>query len=402
MSEEVQIHLPKLGESILAATVVQWLKKPGERVELDEAILEVSTDKVNSEIPSPVSGILKTILADVDQEVEVGAPLATIQIQADGDQPQRSPVEKNIAAPTPQCANQSMASFFSPAVLQMAMQAGVAMQDLQQLEGSGIGGRVTKKDIEGYIQAMKTEQRPSESTPLISSSSTSSRVKMSGLRKAIAENMLRSYQEVPHAAIANEVDLTSLVKFIQNEKEAFLKAYGAKLTITSFIAKALAIAVSKHPLVNASVDKETIIVKHAVNVGIAVGVDQGVIVPVIKQCEIKDLPAIAIAIGDLSKRTREGHLRPEEVQDGTITVTNFGMAGVRIGFPIIRYPEVAIIGIGALQKRLVVLEDDLLAIRQMVDITFCFDHRVIDGLYACAFLGTLGELLQNPQALFCK
>lgn len=405
MKDQVHILLPKLGESILGATVVQWLKKVGDRVELDEALLEVSTDKVNSEIPSPIAGVLTEILVDVNEEVEVGAKLAVIQTgEAARPAPEQPAAEKKLEIASPQDEDQSSKGFYSPAVLQMARQEGIPLNDLEKISGTGLGGRLTKKDLEIYSQAKKSTSTCSQSAskqaaaqvPLISSAATSSKMKITGLRKAIADNMLQSYREVPHAAIVNEVDVTELVKLIQREKEDFQAQHGAKLTITSFLAKAVANAVAKFPLVNASVDLDTIIVKHAVNVGIAVGVEQGVIVPVIKQCELKDLPTIAKSIADLSARTRSGKLTHEEVTDGTITITNFGMAGARMGFPIIRFPEVAIIGIGAIQKRLMVMADDALAIRQMVDLTFCFDHRVIDGLYACAFLNALMEELQHP------
>lgn len=391
MKDQIQIQLPKLGESILGATVVQWLKQIGDRVELDEALLEVSTDKVNSEIPSPVAGILKEIYVQENDEVEIGAPLALIEVaeKISLDQPQLS-VEK-VSEKNAQNAS-DLSHFFSPAVFQMAMQAGISIEDLQSIPGSGEGGRITKKDVELFIS--QQAHSAAEDVPLISSSATSSKIKICGLRKAIADNMTRSYREVPHAAIVNEIDVTDLLKFISQRKVQFQQEHGVNLTITSFIAKAIANAVAKFPLVNASVDQDTIIVKHAVNVGVAVGVEQGVIVPVIKQCELKDITAIAKSIADLSSRTRAGQLTPDEVRDGTITMTNFGMAGARMGFPIIRFPEVAIIGIGAIQKRLMVIEEDAIAIRQMVDMTFCFDHRVIDGLYGCAFLNAMKEELK--------
>jgi 2-oxoglutarate dehydrogenase E2 component (dihydrolipoamide succinyltransferase) len=362
---------------------------------------------VNSEIPSPVAGILTQILATVNEEVEVGAPLAVIQVGEVGVQGEAIPVpEKTTNVVNKKDEDASLRGFYSPAVLQIAMQEGIPLNELENILGTGQGGRLTKKDLEAYQKSQERIGSCSQSAskqsvsqvPLISSSATSSKMKITGLRKAIADNMLKSYKEVPHAAIVNEVDVTALVKLIQREKEKFHSLHGAKLTITSFLAKAVANAVAKYPLVNASVDLDTIIVKHAVNVGIAVGVEQGVIVPVIKQCELKDLPTIAKSIADLSSRTRSGKLTHEEVTDGTITITNFGMAGARMGFPIIRFPEVAIIGIGAIQKRVMVMEDDSLAIRQMVDLTFCFDHRVIDGLYGCAFLNAMMEELQNPQS----
>lgn len=377
MSKEVEIKLPKLGESILSATVVNWLKKPGDFVALDEALVEVSTDKVNSEIPSPVSGTLKEILAEVDQEIEVGAPLAII-LASEGIE------EATVSPPKIECAassDASMQEYYSPAVLQLARKEGISLSQLEKMKGSGESGRVTKKDIENFVR--KKEMPP------VSSDHTVSRVKMTGLRKTIAEAMEVAHREIPHATLIQELDVTDVMKFIYAEKEAYFKAHGVKLTLTSFIAKAIASAVVQYPLLNASVDGDTIIVKHSVNLGIAVGVEHGVIVPVVKFCERKNVATLAKEIQDLAERTRSNKLLPDDVQEGTITLTNFGMTGIKTGFPIIRPPEVAIIGIGSVQKRVHVMPDDSIAIRQMLDLTLSFDHRVMDGLYSCGFVNAL-------------
>ncbi|MDR3624823.1 MAG: dihydrolipoamide acetyltransferase family protein [Chlamydiales bacterium] len=389
MSKIVTIQLPKLGESILSATVVQWLKRPGDRIEKDEAILEVSTDKVNSEIPSPVAGILKGILVQVDEEVEVDAPLAEIILEANEPKTsEKKAVIEEKRVERPLSSNQEMHGFYSPAVVQMAQTEGISFKELEKIKGTGSCGRITKKDLEVYLKRESVQ----ESIPL----DTPSKIKITGLRKAIADTMLRSYQEIPHAALLNEIDVTEVMMFIAREKESFHKKFGVKLTLTSFIIKAIAKALMEYPLLNASIEGDSIVVKQSINVGVAVAVDQGVIVPVIKDVGNKCLVDIAKSVAELAEKTRTSKLQHDDVVDGTITLTNFGMTGTKHGFPIIRQPEVAIIGAGAVQKRVVVVEKDLIAIRSMMDMTLCFDHRVVDGLYGCGFINAIKEHLQNP------
>jgi 2-oxoglutarate dehydrogenase E2 component (dihydrolipoamide succinyltransferase) len=221
------------------------------------------------------------------------------------------------------------------------------------------------------------------------------RLKMTGMRKAIADNMVRSFYEAPHATLVTEVDVTQIIKLIQEEKENFLAKHGFKLTITAFVARATSKALMEYPLINSSLEGDTILVKRFVNLGIAVSVEQGLMVPVVKHCQQMGITAIAQAISELSTKARTGKLAPDDVADGTITVTNFGMSGVQIGVPIIRYPEVAIIGVGATYKRVVPLDDDLLAIRSVMYISLTFDHRVLDGMYGCSFLGALKKHLEE-------
>jgi 2-oxoglutarate dehydrogenase E2 component (dihydrolipoamide succinyltransferase) len=392
MSEEFKVTLPKLGESILNATIVQWFKKEGESVALDEPLLEVSTDKVNSEIPSPVSGVVKTILAPPDTELQVGDALVIITVGGVAE-------VKNAAAPlkveTVQTSSSSeMKDFFSPALLRLAREKGIELKELEKITGTGEGGRITKKDLELYAEKRCAAPAP---CPLktISTAAGTERVKMSGLRKAIAENMVRSFYEAPHATLVHEVDVTEILALIQREKEAFSTKHGAKLTITSFVARALSRALKEYPLLNSSLEEDTIVLKHFVNLGIAVSVEQGVVVPVIKNCHELDLSSIAKAIGDLSLKARSGKLTQPDVADGTISMTNFGISGVEIGIPIIRYPEVAIVGIGAAQKKAVVGPQDQIVVRTMMHICLTFDHRVLDGMYGCAFLGALKSHLEK-------
>lgn len=380
----VDINLPKLGESIVSATVVQWLKKEGDHVALDEPLLEVSTDKVNSEIPSPVAGTLKEILVDVDDEVEVGQLLA--KISTDVDQPAKAEDLKETipAQPTPTGERNET---LSPAVLRLAQAEGIPMETLRDIAGTGEGGRVTKKDVEAYLK-----QKPAKpSCP----HGREERVKLSGMRKAIADNMVRSFYEAPHASLIAEADVTDVMTLIAKEKERFLQTHGVKLTITTFLIQAITKALQQFPMLNASLEDETIVMKRYINLGVAVNIEKGLIVPVIKNCQERNLVSLAKGVADLSARARTGKLEPDEVNEGTITLTNFGMTGTLIGTPIIRYPEVAIIGAGAIQKRVVVREDDSFAVRQMVYLSLTFDHRVIDGIYGCQFLSALKQHLES-------
>jgi len=386
MTQEYQVTLPKLGESIVSATIVQWFKKEGDQVNLDEPLLEVSTDKVNSEIPSPVSGVIAQILARPDQELLVGDPLVIIKLHVSGG------VEKEVKAVAPvyeTSSSSEMRDVFSPALIRLARENGVALDDLSKIAATGAGGRLTKRDLELFIE--KKQPCPLQKPVM----SDIEHVKMTGMRKAIAENMVRSFYEAPHASLITEVDVTKVLKVIQKEKENFQAKYNTKLTVTSFVARAIAQALRQYPLLNSSLEGDTIVVKRFVNLGIAVSVDQGIMVPVIKNCQSMSLPEVAQSIGDLSVKARSSKLGAEEVQGGTITLTNFGITGVQIGIPIIRYPEVAIVGLGAIHKKVVALDDDLFGVRSVVNVSLTFDHRVLDGLYGCGFLNALKQHLEN-------
>jgi 2-oxoglutarate dehydrogenase E2 component (dihydrolipoamide succinyltransferase) len=399
MSEEVKITLPKLGESILTATVVQWFKKVGDEIKLDEPLLEVSTDKVNSEIPSPVAGVLQQILANPDQELEVGAPLAVIVKGASAISSSEAPTTVAFEARAETASSSEMKDFFSPALLRAAREQGISLDELERIPTTGAGGRLSKKDLEVYLEKRKPAQRPcplGQPKAMMASGADVERVKMTGMRKAIADNMVKSFYQAPHATLVAEVDVTEAIRTIQKEKETFAAKHGAKLTITSFTARAIAAALQEFPLINSSLDQDTILVKRYVNLGIAVSVDQGLLVPVIKNCQRLTLPEIAKAVGELSVKARTGKLTPDDVQDGTITMTNFGMSGVHIGIPIIRYPEVAIVGMGAVHKKVVAFEDDSFGVRSMMNICLTFDHRVLDGMYGCSFLGALKKHLETP------
>lgn len=382
MSNKVEVALPKLGESIVGATIVKWLKNVGDQVRLDEALVEVSTDKVNSEIPSPFAGVLDEIFVHEGEEIEVGCVMATLVVGGS--------IEERVLPPKKEEAPSS--DFFSPAVMRLAQMEGITIETLRKIEGSGEGGRVTKRDIEKYLETKKSVPCAMKTSP---PKAGEERVKLSGLRKAIAENMVRSFYEAPHASLVVEADVTDVMRLIAKEKEAFQAAHNVKLTITSFLIQALVKAVAQFPNLNASLDGETIVLKRYVNVGIAVNIEQGLVVPVIKNCQDRNLVSLAKAIGDLSERARSAKLAPDDVKEGSITLTNFGMTGALMGVPIIRYPEVAIVGAGTIKKRVVVRDDDAIAIRQMIYLTLTFDHRVIDGIYGCQFLACLKQNLES-------
>lgn len=404
MTDMTKVLLPKLGESIMNATVVQWFKKVGDAVQVDEPLLEVSTDKVNSEIPSPVAGVLSEILAQPDQEIEVGQPLAVIKsgAAAKTSVPQ-APLPTETAKEAAPAGE--MGDFFSPALLKIAREKGIGFEELSRIPASGAGGRITKKDLETYLEKKTVpQQQPSAPSaaaprPPVASGADVERVKMTGMRKAIAENMVRSFYEAPHATLIAEVDVTPAMTCVQKEKEAFFAKHGVKLTITTFVARAISRALQEFPLINSSLEKDTILIKKYVNLGIAVSVDQGIFVPVIKNCQQLSLPDIAKAITDLSQKARSGNLNPDDTAEGSITLTNFGMSGISIGIPIIRYPEVAIVGIGAVQKKVVALENDTIGVRSMMFASLTFDHRVLDGMYGCGFLAAFKKHLEEDTAL---
>ncbi|MES2345884.1 MAG: dihydrolipoamide acetyltransferase family protein [Chlamydiota bacterium] len=395
MTEEFKVTLPKLGESILSATIVQWFKRPGDSVNLDEPLLEVSTDKVNSEIPSPVAGIVKEILAKTDEELKVGDLLAVITPQATGFQP-KTVAPSFSATATAQTASepQEKSDFFSPALLRLAREKGIGLEELEKIPGSGQGGRLTRRDLEEHLEK-KASVKTAAPCPFKSTDIDVERVKMTGMRKAIADNMVRSFYQAPHATLIDEIDVTAVLKLIEKEKEVFFAAHQVKLTITSFVARAIARALQEYPLINSSLEDDTIVVKRFVNLGIAVSVDQGIMVPVIKQCQKMKVSEIALAMHELTGKTRSHALMPADVADGTISLTNFGMSGVMMGIPIIRYPEVAIVGIGAIHKKVVATDEDAIAIRKMMHMSLTFDHRVLDGMYGCAFLACLKKHLEE-------
>jgi len=313
----------------------------------------------------------------------VGAPLAKIEVSVAPHV--EAPIEIIQAQVEPICPHKGKEEVFTPAVLRLAQVEGIGLDELRTIQGTGEGGRITKKDVERHVAGQPKEV----------ATENEERIRLSGMRKAIADNMVRSFYEAPHASLVAEADVTDVLQLVAREKKRFLETHGVKLTITSFLIQALTKALQQFPMLNSSLVGETIVMKRYVNVGIAVNVEKGLMVPVIKNAQERNLMSLAQSLADLSARARSGKLAPDEVAEGTVTLTNFGMTGALIGVPIIRYPEVAIIGAGTIQKRVVVRDDDSFAVRQMMYLTLTFDHRIIDGIYGCQFLAAFKNHLES-------
>ncbi|MDD5542606.1 MAG: 2-oxoglutarate dehydrogenase, E2 component, dihydrolipoamide succinyltransferase [Acidobacteriia bacterium] len=447
------VIMPQLGESIFEGTVTRWLKKVGDPVKRDEPLFEISTDKVDSEIPSPAAGTLTQILVPEGQTVQINTVVGVLDGEsgAPAEAPQPStpapttaPPEPSKASPTksdstvqpaPQAAKQPAPPaaediHSSPLVRKMAKEYKI---DLGQVKGTGIGGRITKQDVEGFLAnkgvqpakpaapppTTKPPVQPPPATkpapavapppptapaPAVSPTAGFAPARltietMSPMRKQIAEHMVMSKRTSAHVNAIFEVDVTPIIKLREREKERFEQENAAHLTFTAFIAKAAIEAIHKFPIVNSSVDGNNVIYKKDINLGIAVALDWGLIVPVIKNAEDKSFVGLAKAIGDLAERARTKKLKPEEVQNGTFTITNPGIYGSLFGTPIINQPQVAILGVGGIKKRPVVIEDDAIAVRSMVILSLSFDHRVIDGAVADQFMAAVKKRLEEWKTL---
>jgi len=408
MASEYPVLLPKLGESIVSATVVHWLKKEGDLVREDEPLVEVATDKVNSEIPAPCAGRLTELCVPEGREVQVGEMLAKIeQANVVGEEMAIPPriAPSHLERPGETAGSLQATTYLSPAVLSLAAERGIGTEELRRISGSGEGGRLTKKDLEAYLSQRTSVQslprscagatgvrRPAASSP--PGGEGIEVRKMSPLRKMIADNMVRSFFTAPHASIFAEADVTALQQQIQQKKGSFEAAHSAKLSITTTVVYALSRIARKYPLLNSEVHEDRVYIKHYVNLGIAVSVEEGVMVPVIRNCDNASLPEIAQALASLAHKARHSQLQPSDAAGGTITLTNYGMSGIQMGLPILRYPEVSILGVGALQKKPVVIEDRI-EVRLMLPLSLTFDHRVFDGMYACEALAQLVSLVQS-------
>ncbi|NGX34403.1 MAG: Dihydrolipoyllysine-residue acetyltransferase component of pyruvate dehydrogenase complex [Candidatus Anoxychlamydiales bacterium] len=377
MTKDFEIKLPKLGESIVSATIVTIYKKEGDKISKDETLMEVATDKVNSEIPSPVEGTIKKILVKPNETIQVGDVLATV-ITESSEKDTSSQVQEEKYTADDLDEKTEKRSFFSPAVLRFAKENNVSIQDLEQMEGTGEGKRVTKKDIEIFLECQKGDKNF---------------IKLSAIRQAIATNMTKA-NEVPTAYIVEEIDITGLIQLVNEKKHHFLEKYSAKLTITPFLIKAIAIAAKKLPLANSSFKKDKILLIDDINIGIAVNVNNDVLVPTIHN--VIDLNFIDIVknLNDLVKKAKKQTLIAKDSENGTITLTNFGMTNISVGFPIIKFPQACIIGAGAIKKKPWILDDEI-KIRSIINISFGFDHRILDGIYACQFLNEIKKYLEN-------
>jgi 2-oxoglutarate dehydrogenase E2 component (dihydrolipoamide succinyltransferase) len=382
----VDVLMPEMGESITEGTVAKWLRKPGDKVDRDEALLEITTDKIDSEIPSPETGVLTEILVEEDETVDVGTPLA--RIETDGE---KTPVEKD--APGEDKKEQPEALTLSPVAKKIAAEEKISEAELRKIEGSGVKGKLTKEDLLKYVDQKEGETEP-VAEPQEASDDRIEVIDMTTMRRKIAEHMVESKRISPHTYTVAEVDMTKIVDFREKIKGQFQREKGFKLTYTPFVLHATVLALKAYPLVNSSLEEDRIIQKKFINLGVAVALESGLIVPVIKQADEKNLLGLARSAADLAEKAKNKKLMPNDIQGGTFTVTNPGVYGNIFGLPIINQPQLGILGVGAIKKRPVVV-DDAIAIRSIMYISLSYDHRVIDGSLSAQFVQKIRSNLES-------
>jgi len=431
--------MPQMGESIVEGTLTKWLKKPGEHVERDEPLFEISTDKVDTEIPSPAAGTLSEVLVDEGKTVGIHTIVARIEEGGNGAAPPASvqakaapplqrtapppppPAQEAAPAPpvpaVPRVADVPLAPApepggpLSPLVRRMAREHNI---DLNRVRGTGAGGRITKQDVEAYLAqaaaapaappAAVTQAPPPTTAvrpappplpPLAPAVQAKARIEpMSTMRMKIAEHMVLSVRTSPHVTTVHRVDMTKVAKMRERYKADVQARYGFSLTYLPFVTRAAVVALRQYPLLNASLDGNNIIYHNEINIGIAVALENGLIVPVIRGADEKNVLGLQHSIVDLSTRARSRQLKPEEVQGGTFSITNFGSFGSVMGTPIINQPQVAILGVGTVDKTPVVI-DDAIGIRSLSYLSCTFDHRLIDGALADQFMTRLKQVLED-------
>ena len=445
---EKPILVPKMGESITEATVIRWLKNVGERVEKDEPIVEIATDKVDNEIPSTEAGILTKQLFQDGDVVKVGEPIAMIDGEASEGAVSTSSSEPAVSVASVQEVAQAAAvienqiasiksestspksssgnRFYSPLVMNIAAQEGITSEELQTIHGTGLEGRVTKADILKYIANRgnspvtsvaatntvsveasvsatqvnsTTQSKPAASKPAVSLDNGDEIIQMDRVRKLIADHMVMSMQTSPHVTSFVEADVTNLVNWRNKVKDSFKKREGENITFTPIFLWALAKAIKEFPMINVSVDGDKIIRKKNINLGMAVAQNNGnLIVPVIKNADTMNLLGLTRAVNDIANRARVNKLSPDEIQGGTYTLTNVGSFGNVFGTPVINQPQVAIMAVGAIRKKPAVLETehgDVIAIRQMMYLSHSYDHRVVDGALGGMFVRKVADYLEQ-------
>jgi 2-oxoglutarate dehydrogenase E2 component (dihydrolipoamide succinyltransferase) len=425
---KVEVVMPQLGESLTEGTIIKWHKKPGDKIRKDETLLEISTDKVDSEIPSPAGGIVTKLLFDEQKTVAVRTVIAEIDTDESAavvkETPKAAvapsaPAEKASVSPPARMTTAAPVGgrFYSPLVLSIAREEGIPMTELEQLPGTGEGGRVSKKDLLAYVEHRKKGGPPAAvavspagpAAPRVESTlkhvDTGDLAKkypaphydvlqMSNVLQKMSEHMVRSVQTSPHVQAVHECDMTKVDAVRRKSAEAFEKREGFKLTFTPFLCDAIIRALKQFPLVNSSVEGDKIIIKKFINLGMAVASESGLIVPVIKNAEEKNFVGLARAVNDLATRTRTKRLTPADIEGGTFTLTNYGVFGTMVGIPIINQPQVAILGVGAIKKRPVVI-NDAIAIRSIAYLTLSFDHRIVDGALGGSFLEAVVKQLES-------
>ncbi|MBK8947117.1 MAG: 2-oxo acid dehydrogenase subunit E2 [Ignavibacteriae bacterium] len=407
----VELPMPKMGESINEGTIIKWHKNVGDLVKVDEIIYEISTDKVDTEVPSPVDGIITEILFKVNEVVEVGKIVARISTKSgitkivDKESKEGSELfdEEILVDENKSTRKINSNSFISPVVMNIANKEGVTQSELNSITGTGTNGRITKKDILDYVKTKGTVTTVSApkifSQKNISIRENDEIIPMDNIRKKIMEHMINSRDTSVHVSEMMEVDMTKIHNFIEKYRERFLKDENVKLTYLSFIADAAIKALKEFPLVNSSIDEEKIILKKNINLGIAVALEpNGLVVPNIKNADEKNVRGLAKSISEISLKARNKGLTPDDVIGGTFTITNYGVFGALFGTPILNQPEVAILGVGAVVKKPVVIEVegiDTIAIKPMMYLTLSHDHRLIDGMLGGMFLKFIKETLEN-------
>ncbi|WP_334057288.1 dihydrolipoamide acetyltransferase family protein [Polaribacter sp. P097] len=433
-----ELKLPKMGESVAEATITSWLKEVGDTIELDEAVVEIATDKVDSEVPSEVEGTLVEILFEKDEVVAVGETIAVIETEG-GDtnnnasantsasapnkeeiKPQEvAEVEKTIEKATeivaaPIAKTSDSGKFYSPLVRNIAQTEGISMDELENISGTGKDGRVTKDDILSYIEnkdnapqkqevakpkvASNPSDKPVTKAAPVSVNGEDEIIEMSRMGKLISKHMVDSVQTSAHVQSFIEIDVTNIVKWRSKVKDAYFKREGEKLTFTPILMQAVASTIKKYPLINIAVDGDKIIKKKNINLGMAAALPDGnLIVPVIKNADQLNLVGMTKSVNDLANRARNNALKPDEIQGGTYTVTNVGSFGSVMGTPIINQPQVAILALGAIRKVPAVIETpegDFIGIRQKMFVSHSYDHRVVNGALGGMFIKTLKETLE--------
>lgn len=421
----VELIMPKMGESITEATILKWNKKVGDKVNAEEAILEVATDKVDSEVPAPVAGVIAQLLYNEGDVVAVGKPLAIISTDADVSNTtnppaaQKNTIVTSTSHSTPVAETKAATPaidadrFYSPLVLNIARQEGISLAELEQMAGTGANGRVTKKDILLYVTDKKenkittpavtaTPAIAAETTTVVEAKSYSGNVEiieMDRMRKMIAENMVKSKAVSAHVTSFVEADLTNIVLWRNKVKDKFKKTYGENLTFTPIFVEAVAKALRDFPMINVSVDGTKIIIKKDINIGMAAALPSGnLIVPVIKNADQLNLVGLAKKVNDLAARARENKLKPDEIEGGTYTLSNVGTFGNIMGTPIILQPQVAIMATGVIAKKPVVIETpqgDTIGIRHMMILSHTYDHRVVDGSLGGNFVKRVADYLEK-------
>ena len=432
---KIELIMPKMGESVAEATIISWHKEVGDSIEMDETIVEIATDKVDSEVPSSLEGVLVEKLFDVDAVVKVGEAFAIVETSTeDGQSPSPQPQkEEKEATPQPQVVAEKIEEeiaqvkesvqkienngerFYSPLVRSIASEEGLSIEELDSIQGSGKEGRVTKTDLLNYLNnktQATTSPKPSASPtpapapktvssppPTVSMSGDKEIIEMDRMRKLIADHMVMSKQTSPHVTSFVEADVTTLVNWRNRIKSDFKKREGQNITFTPIFIEAVAKAIKDFPMINVSVDGTNIIIHKDINIGMAAALPSGnLIVPVVKGADQMNLMGITKTVNDLANRARNNQLKPDEIQGGTFTLTNVGSFGNVMGTPIINQPQVAIMAVGSIKKKPAVIETphgDLIGIRHMMFLSLSYDHRVVDGALGGSFLRKVADYLEQ-------